>query len=140
MFSDPLSLAFPPFVTCVVSPDTNRMLSQRYEEYNCHLTLMEMLEKFFIVAWFLLATIGVVALATALADSVALLVPLARRRVLNTSLANSCPADARRLLVSRLRVGDLFMVWVIKDHLTEREFGRALEALARILERRRARR
>lgn len=50
-FSDPLSLLFPPFVTCKVGPEM-MLLNYRTEVIGCHLTLMELYEKFFIALWF----------------------------------------------------------------------------------------
>ncbi|KAB7501943.1 hypothetical protein Anas_12495 [Armadillidium nasatum] len=49
-FDDPLSIIFPPFVTCMVGRNT-QMANMRDEFFNCHFVLMEFYEKVFIFVW-----------------------------------------------------------------------------------------
>lgn len=58
-FKDELSSRFPPFAQCEISP-FNMLTSQRTERYGCHLTYMELYEKYFIVLWVWMIATGII--------------------------------------------------------------------------------
>ena len=50
-YTDYMSQTFPPFVRCEISP-MNKLSGKRTEVLGCHLTLMELYEKLFMILWF----------------------------------------------------------------------------------------
>ena len=55
-FSDYLSVTFPPFVDCQLTPQ-HELVSNRTEVIGCHLVLMEFYEKVYVVLWLVLVLI-----------------------------------------------------------------------------------
>ena len=49
-FTDELSIRFPPFALCEITP-FHLLMNKRSEKFGCHLTYMELYEKYFVILW-----------------------------------------------------------------------------------------
>nr|XP_045593525.1 uncharacterized protein LOC123755090 [Procambarus clarkii] len=119
-FKDELSRTFPPFVYCAI--DTQMLInSEREDLLGCHLMLMELYEKMFIVIWFWLA---VVTLCTALSVVCLLLVvlPPFNRLFLKMHTTSKDIRNIKRKILKLCPYGDLYVLYLMKCHRSEAQF------------------
>ena len=122
-FSDPLSLLFPPFVTCKVGPEM-MLLNYRTEVIGCHLSLMEFYEKFFIALWFWLAFLGLGIILKIIS-----LLLLSACKCMQMKLISVCverQAGDATLVVARYSVGDLLVLCKLREVIDSQLYRRAL--------------
>ena len=126
-FSDPLSLLFPPFVTCKVGPEM-MLLNYRSEVIGCHLPLMELYEKIFIGLWFWMLFLLVAGIF----------------EVINLLVLNCCPGLKLKrisvgvelqdgdttLVISRYSTGDIILLSMLKNVIDCRIYRRILHHAA----------
>ena len=126
-FSDPLSKAFPPFVRCELSSKTE-LTSQRGEKFGCHLTVMELYEKFFVFLWFYLIFVTV-ATAFYILYLFVFLIPVTRRYVFNpTPSVTAKFLDIERVdsALKKLRVGDAYLLYRLQSFLLHPNYYKLL--------------
>lgn len=119
-FTDYLSSTFPPFVLCRLE---KRILvnNERVEDIACHLLLMELYEKIFMVLWVWLA---VVTACTCLAVVCLLLatLPPFSRMFLNLRSNSSKIKKLKRKVLKICDVGDLYVLYLLKKHRSDGQF------------------
>lgn len=106
------------------------MKNERDEAYHCHLVLMEFYEKVFLFAWIYLIITWVVLM---LSCGVLMILPLP---VLSRYFLQTHTKRARKIksfLRSELDFGDLFILYLIKDHVSEALFIKILEGLVEMI-------
>lgn len=128
-FSDPLSLLFPPFVTCKVGPEM-MLLNYRTEVIGCHLTLMELYEKFFIGLWFWLLFLLVGTLCKII--SLFFLSCSKAHKLQLISLCVEAQHGDSLLVVSRYSLGDLLVLSKLKEVLDGKLYCKVLHHAAYI--------
>ncbi|XP_047741236.1 innexin shaking-B-like [Hyalella azteca] len=126
-FSDPLSLLFPPFVTCQVGPEM-MLLNYRTEVMGCRLTLMELYEKVVVALWFWKAFLITVTIFKLLH-----LIILACSKAYRNCLVRSCveanDGDST-LVTARYSVGDLLILNKLRQLLDGHCYRAALHHAA----------
>ncbi|MCL4127162.1 UNVERIFIED_CONTAM: hypothetical protein GTU68_007495 [Idotea baltica] len=122
-FKDYLSQTFPPFASCYLTKD-HKILGGRSEDIGCHLTNMELYEKLFILFWFFIYALIIVTLLYNI-YLIFMMVPKLRRYY----ISNSKPINASEPghivaanVLGKLRVGDLYMLYRLKQHLSPGKF------------------
>ncbi|XP_063615766.1 innexin inx2-like, partial [Penaeus indicus] len=126
-FSDSMSQHFPPYAFCTIDK-YNLINNARVENYGCHLMLMELYEKVFIVIWFLLAVLIAVTLLSLLV-LLFLWLPPFNCLLLRTCITSAYIRRVKREVLKISSVGDLFVLRLMKKHMNERQFLKFLECL-----------
>ena len=129
-FSDELSLLFPPFVTCKVGPEM-MLLNYRTEVIGCHLTLMELYEKFFIGLWFWLAFLLAVTICQLI--SILMLGVFKFLQKNNVRIYGEAQDGDISLVVNRLSVGDQLVLRRLRQYLPTDLYTRALHHSAHVV-------
>ena len=111
-FSDYMSTMFPPFVMCNLN-ERKKLVGKRDEKFGCHLTIMELYEKLFLIIWcwqiilILFTCIYIVFLLLGF-------IPKFRELWLRTSKPNIAE-EKTKIVISkasnRLRVGDVYLLY-----------------------------
>lgn len=125
-FSDPMSIAFPPFIECELAPKM-QLWMDRTERIGCYLPLMELYEKMFIALWLWQATLFILTFLCLCYHHLPQLSPARRRQLL---LLPNRPQLAGRLLASRTCLGDQLLLLKVKPLLTTADFQNLVEAVA----------
>jgi len=124
-FSDELTLRFPPFADCTIDP-INQLLNKRTEVFGCHLTYMELYEKYFIVMWVWLVTVAFLTVGYILYLSLFFL-PTSSSSSVRTKLLlryfkphGSKEHDIQAIdkKLNELKFGDFYVVYRFKSILT----------------------
>ncbi|XP_042863065.1 innexin inx2-like [Penaeus japonicus] len=126
-FNDSMSQHFPPYAFCTIDK-YNLINNARIENYGCHLMLMELYEKVFIVIWFLLAALIVVTVISVF-FLLFLWLPPFNRLFLRTCITSTHIQHVKREVLKITGVGDLFALSLMKRHMNERQFLKFLESL-----------
>ena len=126
-FRDPLSLLFPPFVTCEVGPEM-MLLNYKSEILGCHLTLMELYEKIFIGMWFWQAMLFVTTVFQCILLIVTPLVPAMKKRLI--SVAVELHENDIDTVVSRYNTGDLMLLANLRNAVDGVTYRKALHYAA----------
>lgn len=129
-FGDPLSMIFPPFVTCVVGPPRISMLSGREDTFYCYFYLMELLEKVFVLAWVYMVAALVIG---GISVIILLSLPFYKKYLLRTKKSSSPYRKLSKILARNLRFGDIFVLFMVKKHLTANEFCKILIEILKFL-------
>ena len=122
-FTDYMSQTFPPFANCELD-EMNKLLDNRKETYGCHLTIMELYEKVFLLIWLWLIMLLFI---TSLYILFLLLmcVPKVRYFFLNVSKPVNRLDKMREVLnraCNNCKVGDIYLLYRIKQHLSDVRF------------------
>lgn len=132
-FSDYISQTFPPFAHCEINKAKMLMGPKRVEKFGCHLTFMELYEKFFIVLWFWL-----IFLTTFTACYIVYLltfhIPLVQKHVLRTAkpaIGDQRMRDIVPAMCLNCKVGDVFLLDRIKQHLSHTQFYKMMLTLSK---------
>ncbi|KAB7497621.1 Innexin inx2 [Armadillidium nasatum] len=128
-FRDPLSVIFPPFVNCTIGP-SSKMLNKREDEIHCHLILMEMLEKVFVFAWIYMVSALIIG---GICIIFLLCLPFHKNFLLKTKESSSLFKKLNRVLARNLNFGDVFLLFMVKSHLTANEFCKILIEILKYL-------
>ncbi|CAL4111110.1 unnamed protein product [Meganyctiphanes norvegica] len=131
-FSDYISQTFPPFAKCQINM-AKMLTSGRIETFGCHLTFMELYEKIFIALWFWL-----VFLVTATAIYLLFLLTMHFQIVQRYIIRVEKPArgqhrvgDLMPNVFRNFRVGDIYLLYRIKQHVSHDQFYGILTNLSK---------
>jgi len=122
-FTDYMSQMFPPFVMCNIN-EQKKLVGQRSEKLGCHLTIMELYEKIFLLIWLWMiimitfTTIYIIVLVLGF-------IPKFRELWLRTSKPNQATGKANSLIKAasnKLRIGDCYLLYRFKSHLSHARF------------------
>lgn len=129
-FTDYMSRTFPPFAKCELDFN-NKLLARRTEILGCHLTVMELYEKVFLVvwAWLILLTIATSLYLVFLAF---MWLPYFRLMILRVAK----PANAKEKVSNTIlkvldccKIGDVYLLYRLKQHLSASRFYELLTRL-----------
>ena len=129
-FTDYMSQTFPPFATCELAKN-NKLVNKRTEEFGCHLTIMELYEKVFLGLWlWLIVLIFITSLY--LVFLFMMMLPCVRVHLLRTAKplhANDKVKQTILRVSHNCKVGDMYLLYRLKQHLSHARF---YELLARL--------
>ncbi|CAL4059417.1 unnamed protein product [Meganyctiphanes norvegica] len=132
-FSDHISQTFPPFAYCEIGKAQMLVGKGRNEKLGCHLTFMELYEKFFIVLWFWLIMLTTIT-SCYIVYLLTLHFPFVQKHILRT--AKPAHGDQRLrdivpALCQNCKVGDIFLLDRLKQHLSHTQFYKMMVVLSR---------
>ncbi|XP_063587647.1 uncharacterized protein LOC134764899 [Penaeus indicus] len=119
-FSDNLYQVFPPFVFCSID-EYNLINNARVDVLHCHLLLMELYEKVFVVLWVLLAFLMVIAVVS-LVVLLLIVLPPFNRVFLFTFTTSKRVRKIKRKVHRIFGYGDLHVMSMMKSHVSEGQF------------------
>ncbi|KAG7156133.1 innexin inx2-like [Homarus americanus] len=122
-FSDYMSQTFPPFASCELSPE-NQLVNRRTEKFGCHLTIMELYEKIFLVLWLWLIVLCFFTCCYII-FLLLLWLPLIRVCLLRTSRPLHGPDKVWKVsqgVVDNCKIGDIYLLYRLKQHLSHARF------------------
>ncbi|KAK4328975.1 hypothetical protein Pmani_000643 [Petrolisthes manimaculis] len=129
-FTDYLSSTFPPFVLCRL--DKNILINnERVENLACHLLLMELYEKMFIVLWVWLAVVTVCTTLIIICQLLATLPPF-WGWFLHLHSNSSKIRELKRKVLKLCDVGDLYVLYLLKKHRSDAQFVMFMSKLTHI--------
>ncbi|XP_076059297.1 innexin inx2-like [Oratosquilla oratoria] len=122
-FEDYMSRTFPPFAKCELGK-TTMLLSKRTEEFGCHLTVMELYEKVFlgIWLWLILLTTMTCAYIIFLGFMCLPYFRLMMLKVAKPVTAKDTVSNTIVSVVSCCKVGDVYLLYRLKQHLSHARF------------------
>jgi len=129
-FSDYVSQTFPPFAKCELDINT-KLVAKRTEHLGCHLTVMELYEKvfFFIWLWLIMLTTATCAYLVFLA---CMWLPYFRKMILKVAkpaMATDTVSDTIVAGLSCCKIGDVYLLYRLKQHLSHARFYELLTRL-----------
>ena len=122
-FTDNMSKTFPPFVNCIIN-NNNKIISSRTESFGCHLTFMELYEKIFVFLWVWLIFL-IIAVFLHLLFLLLMFIPTFRIYLLLHTKpihANIKLKKSIYILSQNCKVGDIFLLYKIKKHMSHARF------------------
>lgn len=116
-FTDYISQTFPPFVDCNIN-DVHKIVLFRDETFGCHLTLMELYEKIFLILW---ALLFILILITTIYIAILLFICCP---VLNEILfiTPSTPRMCQKVKLPRFSIGDVYYLYCIKKCIPANQY------------------
>lgn len=131
-FTDYISQTFPPFAKCNI--DENKMLTNtRNESFGCHLPLMELYEKVFLLVWFWLIILTTVT-AIYIVCLLALHLPIVQKfvlRIAKPATADEKISDIVPGVYNNSKIGDVYLLYRIKQHVSHAQFYRMMVFLSK---------
>lgn len=119
-FQDELSRTFPPFVRCRVDEEV-LINNKRKEWFGCHLLLMDVYDKMFVVIWLWLVFLVVMTIITIFALLLWIFPPF-NRLFLLIHTDSKRVKKLRDKIVQRYSFTDLYVLYLMKCHRSEAEF------------------
>lgn len=130
-FTDYISEMFPPFANCELNNEV-QLTNKRIERLGCHLTVMELYEKVFLVLWAWL--IVMTAMTVGYLIFLALMwVPWARLIMLRIAKPLSAKDTIRNTIcniVSTCKIGDVYLLYRLKQHFSHARYYELLTRLS----------
>ena len=130
-FTDYMSQMFPPFVNCELHNEV-QLVNKRIETLGCHLTVMELYEKIFLVIWLWLIILTAITAGYVL-FLILMWIPQLRCLVLRVAK----PVHARDNVMSVIynvvkdcKVGDVYVLYRLKQHFSHAHFYSLLTRLS----------
>jgi len=129
-FSDYMSRTFPPFAQCELDYN-NKLVALRTEKLGCHLTVMELYEKVFLLIW-----VWLIVLTTITSAYLVFLgfmwLPYFRVMILKVAKPASATETVSDTIVAGLsccKIGDVYLLYRLKQHLSHARFYELLTRL-----------
>lgn len=123
-FQDYISQTFPPFVLCELNKE-NKLINERKEVFGCHLTIMELYEKFFLCLWvWLIILIIVTLIYIGFLFSIGLF-SFMRKYMLRMYKPGHAQENVIYIIETVLhncRIGDVYLLYRIKRQLSHARF------------------
>lgn len=126
-FTDELSRTFPPFVRCIVHEQV-LINNKREEWFGCHLLLMDIYDKMFVVIWVWLAFLIAVTVLTILVLFLWTIPPFNRLFLLMHTDSKHVK-KLRNKIVKKYGYTDLYALHLMKRHRSEAEFMMLMSGL-----------
>lgn len=122
-FTDYMSRTFPPFAKCELDGH-NKLVGQRTEKLGCHLTVMELYDKVFLIiwVWLIVLTICTCAYLIFLGFMWLPYFQLLILKVAKPPNAKDTVQDTILNLLSHCRIGDIYVFYRLKQHLSHARF------------------
>lgn len=120
-FMDYMSKTFPPFVKCQLTP-VNKLTSKRIENIACHLTMMELYEKLFLVIWVWLIILLLITIIYIIFFLIIFFVPSFSIQILKMSKPYNFAEYEVRYLRKYCKVGDIYLFYCLKQCLSQKQF------------------
>ncbi|XP_018009247.2 uncharacterized protein LOC108666828 isoform X2 [Hyalella azteca] len=129
-FTDKLSIIFPPFTKCQISAAHKIIVNGIEINFGCHLTLMELYEKIFIITWFVLALHWLWSFAMVIWLSIGM-VPFFGKFscVVTGRLINRKSAAIMVKAVRVCSMGDVHVLCLVKKWMSNAQFEQLLKAV-----------
>ncbi|MCL4152597.1 UNVERIFIED_CONTAM: hypothetical protein GTU68_001450 [Idotea baltica] len=130
-FTDYMSSTFPPFATCKITKEY-MLTAKRIETFGCHLTVMELYEKVFLVVWAWLILLTTLTCAYLLFLGFMWL-PYFRLMILRVAKPINAKDTVSNTVVSVLsscKIGDVYLLYRLKQHLSHVRFYELLTRLS----------
>ncbi|KAL7637653.1 UNVERIFIED_CONTAM: hypothetical protein RMT77_011262 [Armadillidium vulgare] len=131
-FKDFMSSAFPPFATCELD-SVNQITAKRKETLGCHLTIMELYEKVFLLVWFWLILLMTVT-SLYIVFICMMMIPRFRYYVLKPEKPIYCNLSIKTLIDGvnkNCKVGDIYILYRLKQYLSHARFYELLSKLSK---------
>ena len=129
-FKDELSLRFPPFAQCEITP-FNMLTSRRTERYGCHLTYMELYEKYFIVLWVWMIATSIIGILYIFYLSL-FFVPIFRHLLLRFTKPLKAKKEEIEVInksLSEISFGDFFLLYRMESSFSPNTYYDLLRTL-----------
>jgi len=130
-FTDYMSQMFPPFANCELHNEV-QLVNKRIERLGCHLTVMELYEKIFLVVW-----LWLICLTTMTAGYIVFLflmwIPQARMLFLRVAKPLNAKDTIRNTIcniVSTCKIGDVYVLYRLKQHFSHARYYELLTRLS----------
>ncbi|XP_063846207.1 innexin inx2-like isoform X2 [Scylla paramamosain] len=122
-FTDYMSQTFPPFATCELTR-VNQLTNKRTEKFGCHLTIMELYEKVFLVLWLWLILLTFLTCCY-LVFLACMWLPCVRCYLLRTAKPAHGSDKVRNVIqkvAANCKIGDIYLLYRLKGHLSHVRF------------------
>ncbi|KAK4291176.1 hypothetical protein Pmani_035971 [Petrolisthes manimaculis] len=132
-FTDYMSEMFPPFANCELHNEV-QLTNKRIERLGCHLTVMELYEKIFLVLWLWLIVLTAITCGYLVFLSL-LKVPGVRLLMLRVAKPVSAKDTIRNTIcsvVSTCKIGDVYILYRLKQHFSHACYYELLTKLSDI--------
>jgi len=129
-FSDYMSKTFPPFARCELDIH-NKLVAKRTENLGCHLTVMELYEKVFLIIWVWLIVLTTVTCAYIIFLGFMWL-PYFRLMILKVAKppnAIETVSDTIMTGLANCKIGDVYLLYRFKQHMSHSRFYELLTRL-----------
>jgi len=129
-FTDYMSRTFPPYSQCSLGPN-NKLLAKRTELLGCHLTVMELYEKVFLIIWLWLIVLTAATVAYLLFLGFMWL-PYFRMLLLKVAKPPGAKETVSDTIVNVLnccKIGDVYLLYRLRQHLSHARFYELLTRL-----------
>ncbi|KAK8389062.1 hypothetical protein O3P69_020796 [Scylla paramamosain] len=126
-FTDYLSRTFPPFVRCRLEKQI-LINNEREEELGCHLLLMDIYDKMFVVIWLWLVFLILCTTITLLALCLWVIPPF-NRLFLDIRTNSKHLKETRNKIVKQYCFSDLYVLYLMKRHRSETQFSMLMSKL-----------
>lgn len=130
-FTDYLSQTFPPFADCELNHNS-MLTNKRVEKLGCHLTVMELYEKVFILLWLWLVLL--ICITTLyIIYLFCFWSPWARLRILRVAKPANARDSIRNTVVSVLqncKIGDIYLLYRLRQHFSHARYYDLLTKLS----------
>ncbi|XP_064097443.1 innexin inx2-like isoform X2 [Macrobrachium nipponense] len=130
-FSDYMSDMFPPFANCELH-DQVQLVNKRIERLGCHLTIMELYEKYFLALW-----VWLIILTSMTVSYIIFLglmwFPWARLWMLRIAKPLSARDTIRNTIcttISSCKIGDVYLLYRLKQHFSHARYYELLTRLS----------
>lgn len=122
-FTDYMSQTFPPFAMCELT-NVNQLTNKRTEKFGCHLTIMELYEKVFLMLWLWLIVL-VFLTCCYLVFLMCMWLPCVRCYLLRTAKPAHGSDKVRSVIqkvAANCKIGDIYLLYRLKGHLSHVRF------------------
>ena len=130
-FTDYMSQMFPPFANCELHSEV-QLVNKRTERLGCHLTVMELYEKIFLLIWCWLIVLTAMT-AGYIVFLIAMWIPQVRVIVLKVAKPIHATDNVRHVIydvVKTCKVGDAYLLYRLKQHFSHAHYYNLLTRLA----------
>ncbi|KAK8745124.1 hypothetical protein OTU49_000464 [Cherax quadricarinatus] len=130
-FTDYMSQTFPPFVSCEISRE-HQLVNRRIEKLGCHLTIMELYEKVFLILWVWMIFLTFVTCCYII-FLILMWVPYVRVYLLRTAKpahASSKVGMVIHAVAKNCKIGDIYLLYRLKGHLSHARFYELMTRLS----------
>ncbi|XP_068234808.1 innexin inx2-like isoform X2 [Palaemon carinicauda] len=130
-FSDYMSQMFPPFASCELSHE-NQLVNKRIEKFGCHLTIMELYEKLFLLLWVWLIILSFITCCY-IVFLLTMWLPCVRTYLLRFAKPIHSENKARDVIFNvskNCKIGDVYLLYRLKSHLSHARFYELMSRLS----------
>lgn len=135
-FNDEVSMRFPPFADCMINAK-NMLTSRRTEKFGCHLTYMELYEKYFMVLWAWMIIVSVLTAGYIVYLSLFFIPCMKGTSVRSYLLKYYTPEDAEKSEIESIdkklktmKLGDFYVLCRMKTLFTGHSFYEILQNIS----------